>query len=164
MKTEKVEQLLLLEQSGELNFIQRWQLDRALASQPELKNYRDELREITSLTRASGPAGELPPDVLGAIRQAAAEQSLTGFSSVDSRWLKHAIAMTAMFVIVCGIAAVNQFRPHASGHKSLWNDGIDAEISRVNNQITTSLETASESVPDANAIARELLLLEGSEQ
>lgn len=173
MKTEKIERLILLEQSGELNFVRRWQLGRALARQPGLQKFRDDLQQLTAVSRAAMPEGGLNPMILGEIRKAAAEQNQHGFGKETgfAPWLKPAIACAAVLLVGGGIALLNQYRPPVIakiaahfGHKNAkWDDGVDAEISGVSNMLAANFDTAGEAVPaDANAIARELIDLEGT--
>ena len=74
MKTNQAEHWLLLEQSGELNAWQRWRLTRCLQRHPELAAFREDLRRISELSRASGPVDAPGWQAPGSIRQAAAEQ------------------------------------------------------------------------------------------
>jgi hypothetical protein len=170
-----MEQLILLEQSGELNFVRRWQLRRALAANAELKTFRDDVHQISALSRGAGPCGDFNPSVLGEIRKAAAEQQQYNqpHSSLSAAWLRPAIALAAMLVAIGGIAIVNQYRPPVGTkvasllhHKSAkWDDNIDTELSNVSNLLTTNFETANEIASlDANSMARELLSLENSGQ
>ncbi len=175
MKTEKIEKLVLLEQSGELNFVRRWQLRRALARNPALKKFRDDLQQLTAVSRASGPADDLNPAVLGEIRRAAAEQSQQGFAAADisGAWLRPAIAMVAVFVVISGITLINQYRPpvrtalaaHFGHHGARWDDNIDAELSNVSSMLGANFDSGTDlASSDVNAMARELISLEDSGQ
>ena len=135
MKREQAEKLLLLEQSGELNFIQRRRLDRCVARDAELRKFREDLLRISGASRGTAIPEELNPRVLGEIRKAAAEQNAShGVSWVDGHasWLRPAIALAACMVIVTGIALINQFRPLSHEPRTArvdsrvapkWNDG-----------------------------------------
>ena len=175
MKTEKIEKLILLEQSGELNFLRRWQLRRAVDSDPAVKKFRDDLSKIIMASRESDSVGDLNPMVLGEIRKAATEQSehSVPLDAIYGSWLRPAIAFAAILFIVGSMAAINQYRPpigqkvaaHFAGKHAKWDDNIDAELSSVSSQIAANFDLASDSTAmDANSLARELLAIEGNGQ
>lgn len=170
MKTEKIEQLMLLEQSGELGFIGRWQLRHALATQPELAKFRDELEAVTRASReAALPGCEVPADVLGEIRKAAAEQNThpVPLDVMFGSWLRPAIALAAILVTITGIGVVNHLQDSGeplsvARQTSAWNDGFDNELTNLDRMLAANFD-AAESL-DADSLARELLQLEGISQ
>lgn len=176
MKRQRMEELVLLEQSGELNFIQRWRLERSLAREPGLVRFRDDLRRLTTVSRSAAPADELNPAVLGEIRKAAAEHPphAPSWLAESASWLRPAIALAACAVVIFGIGLINQYRPPAGAPpvarmtgpaESRWNDGIDRELAGVSSLLAANFDVTSDVVPaDVNDIARELLYLEGMGQ
>lgn len=173
MKTDNVEKLLLLEQSGELGPLGRWRLNRALARQPDLKAFREDLGRIADLSRSSGPADAPDPCVLGAIRQSAAGRAQEGFGWAAASWLRPAIACAAILLAVGGIALVNQYHPgpgariasHAQQRGPGWEEDLDAQLSSIQSLLAANFDASGESIPsDPNAIAMELLGMEGLQQ
>lgn len=173
MKTEKVEQLMLLEESGELGLIGRWQLRRALAAQPKLAKFRDELRVLSEASRGvSLPGFDLPPAVLGEIRKAAAEQGehTIPLDAIYGSWLRPAIALAAILVVVTGVGVVNHFQSPgvsqlAQARPAGWNDNFESELNSVSMMLAANFGTAADAAAlDADSLARELLALEGITQ
>ena len=171
MNANNAEKLVLREQSGDLNFVRRGQLRRALAANPGLVKFRDDLLQITTLSRTSGPDRGLDPVIFGEIRKAAAEQDQIATSYVRAAWLRPAIATFAAAAMIAGIAVVNQVRPpvvqkiaaHFSRGHAKWDDDVDAQISSVSNMLAATFDAPGETVGDENSIAHELLNLEGAE-
>jgi len=167
---------MLLEQSGELNFIQRWRLDRCVARDDGLRKFREDLLRISDASRGAAVPEDLNPRVLGEIRKAAAEQCSVQDGSWDAgqaSWLRPAVAVVACMVIVTGIALINQFRPLSHEQRTAgtdsqvepkWNDGIDRELASVGNMLASSFDVVDMGSGDADSIARELLNLEGTGQ
>ena len=65
MNSNQLEQLLLLEQSGELSPSQRRALDAELAASPETRRFRDQLRALAAA--APAPAAGPAPDAAARI-------------------------------------------------------------------------------------------------
>lgn len=172
MNTNQAEQWLLLEQSGELNAWQRWRLARCLQRHPELAAFREDLRRISELSRASGPVDAPGWQVPGSIRQAAAEQQTSAVAPPASpigAWWRPALA-AGLAALAITTAYVTLREPSVSTEITVSTqqvpiDDIDSQIDSLNNLLALSLDTVDATADTKNAddIARELLALEGLE-
>jgi hypothetical protein len=109
---------------------------------------------------------------LGEIRKAAAEQTehKVPLDAIYGAWLRPAIALAAMLVAIMGIGVVNhyqapgEFRVAKAVHAG-WNDNFDSELNSLSTMLAANFDsTPDASSLDANSLAREILMLDGSNQ
>ena len=137
MNAAKLEQLLLLEQSGELAPKQRRALDAELAASAEARRLRAELR---------GLAAAVPPPPAGPVAAAAridARLRRTPKSAAAFRlaW-KSALAAAAALALLFGVRAFHAgkasvspepARAAATAEEDEWTDPLDAEFTELEN-------------------------------
>ena len=137
MDENKLERLLLLEQSGELSPAQRRRLDAELAASAEARQARGRLRGLAAVLPP--PAGEPAP---GAARRIAARLGSAPAASPPGwpAW-KPALAAAAALAILLG-AFFFRAAPHPAGEPALaaveaevedWTDPLDAEFAELEN-------------------------------
>ena len=137
MNPNQLEQLLLLEQSGELSPSQRRALDAELAASPEARRFRDQLRALAAAAPvpATGPA----PDAAARIAARLQAKPKPAFA-FQPAW-KPALAAAAALALFVGVHA---FRP-TSGPAPVaktaavetataevdWTDPLDADFTEL---------------------------------
>jgi len=142
MNTSKLEQLLLLEQSGELTAKQRRELEAELAASAEARALRDELRGLAAAL--PNPAAARAPDAAERIA-ARLEPSRTPAPVFRPAW-KPALAAAAALALLIGIQAFRGPRPSAAVQTAAvqttdietatvvedeWTDPLDAEFTEI---------------------------------
>lgn len=131
MNPKHLEQLLLLEQSGELSLRQRRALDAELAAAPEARRFRDQLRALS----AAVPPPAAPPAHAAAARIAAR-------LAPRSRILvwKPLLATAAALALLLGVytfqpgpasAPVETAAVTAATEEEDWTDPLDAEFTEL---------------------------------
>ena len=136
MNPKQLEQLLLLESSGELSPAQRRALDAELAANPAACRFRDQLRAL---------AGAVPPPAAGPAPDAAAHIAARLQRNQSSRpafrpvW-KPALAAAAALALFVG---VRTFRPApaaapaetaavaTAAEEADWTDPLDADFTEL---------------------------------
>jgi len=134
MNANELEQLLLLEQSGELSPAQRRRLDAALAASPEARRLRDRLRRISAAIPA--PAARPAPDAAARIA-ARLRKDQAPARAFRPAW-KPALAAAALALLV-GVrtfhapAPVSSESAAAAAEEEDWTDPLDAEFTELEN-------------------------------
>ena len=131
MNPQQLEQLLLLESSGELSPRQRRALDAALAAAPEARRFRDQLRALSAAVPppAAPPASDAAARI--AARLAARPQTFA--------W-KPLLATAAALALLLGVytlrpgpaaAPVETAAVAAATEEEEWIDPLDAEFTEL---------------------------------
>ena len=139
MNPNQLEQLLLLEQSGELSAKQRHTLDAELAASAEARRLRAELRDL---------AAAVPPPPAGPVAAAAridARLRRTPQSAAAFRpaW-KSALAAAAALALLFGVRAFRSPAPAvpadpvlaaaaSAAEEAVWTDPLDADFTELEN-------------------------------
>ncbi len=135
MNAKELEQLLLLEQSGELSPAQRRRLDAALAASPEARRLRDRLHRISAAIPA--PAARPAPDAAARIA-ARLRQDQAPARAFRPAW-KPALAAAAALALLVGVrtfhapAPVSSESAAAAAEEEDWTDPLDAEFTELEN-------------------------------
>jgi len=142
MKTIPLEQLLLLEQSGELTPEQQCRLDTELAASPEAHQQRETLRALAGAIPpvAAEPAPDAAARIIARLQTAPAPAHRSLFRPV---W-KPALAAAAALALLFGIRAT---RPTAApetgvamviveeGNDEFWADPFEADFAELDSLI-----------------------------
>ena len=131
MNSKQLEQLLLLEQSGELSPQQRRDLDAELAATPDARRFRDQLRALSAAVPP--PAAAPAPDAAARIaaRLAARPRMVV--------W-KPLLATAAALALLLGVytfrpgpasAPVETAAVAAAAEEEEWTDPLDAEFTEL---------------------------------
>ncbi len=147
MNPHELEQLLLLEQSGELTAQQRRALDAALAASPEARRFRDQLRALAgAVPEPAGPA----PDAAARIAARLRHKPKPVFV-FQPAW-KPALAVAAALALFVG---VRSFRPVpaaapaaetaavAAAADDEWTDPLDADFTELESLLAAMTADAS---------------------
>ena len=136
MNPNQLEQLLLLEQSGELSPSQHRALDAELAASPEARRFRDQLRALAG----AAPAPAAGPAPAAAARIAARLQAKPKPAFAFQPAWKPALAAAAALALFVG---VRTFRPApatapvetaavaAAAEETDWTDPLDADFTEL---------------------------------
>ena len=143
MNPSQLEQLLLLEQSGELSPKQRRELDAALAASAEARRQRGQLRGFAATVPP--PTAQSAPDTTHRIhaRLQARQKPSSAFHPV---W-KSALASAAALVLLIGVHAYRgktnpipaepAVASVTTAAEEEWTDPLDSEFTELENLITT---------------------------
>ena len=139
MNAKRLEQLLLLEQSGELSPDQRRQLDAELNASPEAQEHRAELRQ---LTEAIPPLKVEPaPDAAARIAGRLHKTPAPAFSPAWKPLLAAAAAVALMFGLrAYRSAAPGSYEPALAAATTVeveWTDPFEAEFAELESLIAT---------------------------
>lgn len=134
MNATPLEQLLLLEQSGELSAQQRLRLDAELAASAEARRLRAELR---------GLAAAVPPPPAGPVAAAAARidarlrRTPAPAAAFRPAW-KSALAAAAALALLFGVRAFRSPDPAgpadpvlAAAEEAVWTDPLEEEFTEL---------------------------------
>ena len=133
MNPKQLEQLLLLESSGELSPRQRRALDAALAASPEARRFRDQLRALSGAVPP--PAASAAPDAVARIAARLAPRPQTFV------W-KPLLATAAALALLLGVytfrpgpaaAPVETAAVAAAAEEEDWTDPLDADFTELEN-------------------------------
>ena len=136
MNPNQLEQLLLLEQTGELSRRQRRNLDAELAANPAARRFRDQLRALASA--APAPAAGPAPDAAASIAARLPAKPQPAFV-FQPAW-KPALAAAAALALFVG---VRTFRPApaaapaetaavaTAAEEADWTDPLDADFTEL---------------------------------
>ena len=141
MNTKKLEQLLLLEQSGELSPKQRRLLDQELAASEKARRLRDQLRQISAAIPA--PAAQPAPDAAARIA-ARLHQAPGPMLAFLPAW-KPALAAAAVLALLLGVRtfhAKTQVLPEpavasATAEEEVWTDPLEQDFAELESMIST---------------------------
>ena len=168
--------LVLLEESGELGVVGAYRLRRHLAGCEACRAYREDLLRLRDLARVPEPAARPAEAALERVRSAARKASVR---NVEVRWRparwpdswRPAFVYAALSVLVLfGFwlvlrpalaprpATVAEVQPSATD----WDDGLDAEIAEVRLLLAELAPADTSNGEEINAMAEELLILEGN--
>lgn len=170
MNRDKLELWVLLDEAGELNAFRRWRLHRALARDRELADFRAASLELARISRAASPESPLPAATLGAIRQEAAAASLQRRApAAEHRLLRPALAVAAALAVTVAGALLyprggdrdtELLGGIAAALPSEWN-ALDDDLAELDQLLAATSDTFDASPEEEEALARELLQLEG---
>lgn len=142
MNPTQLEQLLLLEQTGELTPPQRRQLDVELAASAEARRLRTELRGLA----AAVPAAVAPAPEAAARIDARLSQTTKPAGAFLPAW-KPALAAAAALALLLGVRAYRPATPAAPAETAAvsaaveeeeeWSDPLDAEFTELESLIDT---------------------------
>ena len=141
MNARKLDQLLLLEQSGELSPKRRRQLEAELAASAEARRRREQLR---TLAAAVAPERTQPaPDAAARIAARLRQAPKPSFALRPS-W-KPALAAAAALALLFGVRTFHASRPavvataavSATGEEEEWTDPLDADFTELESLIAT---------------------------
>lgn len=126
MNTSRTEQLLLLEQSGELSPTQRRDIDAELAASPEARRFREQLRALSAA--APQPAAQPAPDAAARIAARLRQQQ-------TPVW-KPLLAAAAALALFLGVRAFSPQAPVPADSPAVaeaeeWDDPLDAEFTEL---------------------------------
>ncbi len=135
MKMEKLEKLLLLEQTGELSSRQCRKLDAC----PEAQAKRDELKAFC----ASVPAADVEPSPWAVTKIAARLREEHRPNLIFFKHWKPALALAAILMIVSGIfnfhgnqtSSTSTAVVVAAAGVDVWNDPLEEDLGRLENLI-----------------------------
>jgi len=141
MNTQKLEPLLLLEQSGELSSKQRRQLDSELAASENARQLRDQLRQISAAIPA--PTAQPAPDAAARIA-ACLRQAPKPTTAFRPAW-KPALAAAAALALLLGVRtfhAKTQVLPSpalasVTAEEDEWTDPLEQDFTELENMIAT---------------------------
>ena len=131
MNPQQLEQLLLLEQSGELSPQQRRDLDAELAATPDARRFRDQLRALSAAVPP--PAAAPAPDAAARIAARLAPRPRMVV------W-KPLLATAAALALLLGVytfrpgpasAPVETAAVAAAAEEEEWTDPLDAEFTEL---------------------------------
>ena len=131
MNPQQLEQLLLLEASGELAPAQRRALDAELAAAPEARRFRDQLRAL---------ADAVPPPAAGPAPDAAARIAARLAPRPRMVVWKPLLATAAALALLLGVytfrpgpasAPVETAAVAAAAEEEEWTDPLDAEFTEL---------------------------------
>ena len=181
MKRETAERWMLLEQSGELDPIRRWLLQRHLAQHPGDRAFQDDMNRIVRAARSLSDGPDISAQVRAALGVAAAQR---GPQDTAWGWQPALVFTTLTLLLLTGwlmnrpvtipaptevaVAPADKTTPDAADAELSWDNGIDKEISELQSQFAMASddaetsETQSTDTSDLETIATELLQLEGS--
>ena len=132
MNPAQLEQLLLLEQSGELSPAQQRQLDAELAASPEARQSRAQLRGLADALPA--PAAQPAPEAAARIAARLAQAPKPAFAPA---W-KSALAAAAALALLLGVytlrpgpAPVETAAVAAATEEEEWTDPLEAEFTEL---------------------------------
>ena len=137
MNPAQLEQLLLLESSGELSPAQRRALDAELAANPAARRFRDQLRALAGA--APAPAAGPAPDAAARIA-ARLRKNHNPASAFQPAW-KPALAAAAALALFVGVRSFQ--RPASTSapaetaaiataaEEEDWTDPLDAEFTEL---------------------------------
>lgn len=141
MNANQLEQLLLLEQSGELSSKQRRQLETALGAEADARRLRDELRQLAAVLPA--PGAQPAPNAAARIAARVGQQPKRAFA-FSPAW-KPALAAAAALALLLGVRA---FRPHPAPadvagvaasaqtpEEEAWSDPLETEFTELESLI-----------------------------
>ncbi|MEM7391360.1 MAG: hypothetical protein AAF492_03350 [Verrucomicrobiota bacterium] len=174
MNRDQFEQLILLEQSGELSPDQQVELDRYLAEHPEAASYRDDVRHLTNEARKA-PIDLTVSELTMERIMGEAEKAVRTPKKDKPLWIQ-VLKAAALLGLALGLFLA--FKPGGSGHIAktpeqappeppprvfAWaDDAIDEEISTLETVFSMSDELYA-GEPDIDDLARQLLELENPE-
>ena len=137
MNPNQLEQLLLLEQSGELSPRQRRDLDAELAASPTARRFRDQLRALAGA--APAPAANPAPDAAARIAARLQAKPQPAFA-FQPAW-KPALAAAAALALFVGVRSfqrpANAPAPAetaaiaTTAEEEDWTDPLDAEFTEL---------------------------------
>ena len=149
MNPKQLEQLLLLEFSGELSPAQRRALDAELAANPAARRFRDQLRVLAGAVQA--PAAGPAPDA--ATRIAARLQAKSKPIFIFQPAWKPALATVAALALFVGVRSFQ--RPAATSapaeiaavataaEEEDWTDPLDADFTELESLLAAMATDAS---------------------
>lgn len=189
MKCEQSERYVLLEQSGEITAWGRRRLAAHLRDCEACRRQRDEVLHLTAAARVGLPNADLDTFTLERIKGAAAararpagEGSRTPADETFAAWWRPALVYAALVALLAaGLLLVRQQVPRpqyteatkAAPETSLpaalagWDGELDEQIAELGDMVAAIGGEAEvyekvDEEQDPDAIARELLALEGS--
>jgi anti-sigma factor RsiW len=143
MNNQKLEQLLLLEQSGELSPKQRRQLDAELAASAEARQLRNALRGLAAAIPA--PSAQPAPDAAARIDARLRPSSKPSFAFLPA-W-KPAFAAAAALALLFGVRTYHAHNSPVAPESAVaaiaveeeeeWTDPLDAEFTELESLIDT---------------------------
>lgn len=157
MNREQLEQLLLLEQSGELTPPQQLQLNAELTASEQARRLRDQLRTIAAA--AANPVARPAPDAAARIAARLQPAARPAFTFVAA-W-KPALAFAAALALLVGVRTFHAPRSApveiaaattattavvaaAATQEETWSDPLDSEF--------TELESLLASIASENSL------------
>lgn len=179
MNRDKLEQWILLRQSGELGRVRGFLLDRALARDPELRRYADDSARIMSAARAwsvAQPGAHTAEAIHARINEAPDRREDIIIRAEPAFRLWPILAgVTALLLAVALITlkapervdsvARTPAAPHDVQAPLAWEDHVDAELDALMELVSLNGtdESARPGAPttDEESLVRELLALEG---
>ena len=140
MNATPLEQLLLLEQSGELSAKQRLRLDAELAASAEARRLRAELRGLAAAVPPP-PAG---PAAAAARIDARLRRTPAPAAAFRPAW-KSALAAAAALALLLGVRAFRSPDPAgpadpvlaAAAEEAVWIDPLEEEFTELESLLTT---------------------------
>lgn len=144
MNPQKLEQFLLLEQSGELSPQQRRQLDAELAASAEARRLRAELRGLAAAIPA--PATQPAADTAARIDARLQQASKPAVAFLPA-W-KPALAAAAALALLLGVRTYHAHKSPVAPESAVasiaaeeqeeeWTDPLDAEFTELESLIDT---------------------------
>lgn len=179
MKNETAERWMLLKQSGELDPVRSWLLERHFAHHPEARDAMDGMNRLADAVRRMPIAGP-GEDVIAAIQREA--RAATGRSvevnGAPSRkpawrpalaWAAAAAALAvASWLVVQQPQQAQEHRVAAAADDAelAWDNGIDSDLAELSSMLALAndeTEATADASTDLDTIVTELIALEGSE-
>ena len=147
MNPKQLEQLLLLEQSGELSPRQRRDLDAELAASPAARRFRDQLRALAGAVPppAAGPATDA-----GAIIAARLQAKPKSVFAFQPAW-KPALAAAAALALFVGVRSFQRPATVLTETAAVataaadedWTDPLDADFTELESLLAAMSTDAS---------------------
>lgn len=147
MNSTQREQLILLEQSGELSPKQRKQLDAELTASPEARRQRDALRTFACAIPPveAEPSPDAAARIADRLQKPPAPASATVPRSLFHPIWKPALAAAAAMALLLGVRAYRPTIPPETGvatviveesDSDLWADPFEADFAELDSLIT----------------------------
>ncbi len=175
MNTNKIEQWILLRQSGELSPRKCRQLDILLARHPELQQFENDLAAISLVSRESTTTADVP-QLNGATRARLFEATEQAPATLRFAQWKFLAPLAAAALLILGISLALHRTPTpgapiahtdaaAPAAEYAWDDNLEYELDNLQAvlaNLNADLPQANRQTPDEDTLIRELLELEGA--
>ncbi|MDD4870513.1 MAG: hypothetical protein PHR77_08125 [Kiritimatiellae bacterium] len=159
MNCEKIQQQILLNQTGELSGQEFETLCNHLVECEKCRKYRDDIEKVMSVARTSLPAGEPGAAVMAGILAAAREESNRKPLFFTPAYMQWAACAAAAVFIICGTALWSFREKPVSAASQMSTIAMAVGSEEVLHAISQSGKTEKDQ--ELQSLASQLLLMEG---
>lgn len=164
MERDRVYEMILLADAGELDNADRAELDAALAADPELADYARDLGRLRDLTVSSAPEGPSEA-VLQRISEAAQPRRVIAFPVPAMQWAAAAAAVVLIVAgagfLVLGPPEAEMVAPSGALAQAERAESMTAIISIVSDEEDTDAVIDGSGEEHLKALAAQLLRFQG---